>query len=65
MTTRLTDRLTEMVARHIASTEAAERELQELQGDLSRADAIRRPAARRPRGLRRMSEGAQAPFFIA
>ena len=36
MTTRLTDRLTEMVARHIASTEAAERELQELQGDLSR-----------------------------
>ena len=36
MTTRLTDRLAEMVTRHIASTEAAECELQELQGDLSR-----------------------------
>ena len=36
MTTRLTDRLAEMAARHIASTEAAERELQELQQDLSK-----------------------------
>ena len=35
MTTRLTDRLAEMISRHIASTEAAERELQELQQDLS------------------------------
>ena len=34
MTTRLTDRLAEMCARHIASTEAAERELKELRQDL-------------------------------
>ena len=36
MTQRLTDRLAEMVARHVASTEAAHRELQELQNDLSK-----------------------------